>query len=461
LTVFLERNQTVPGQALRQAAPACETDGIMTVWLELTIVVGLILLNGFFAMAEMAIVSSRRLRLQQMADSGSRGAARALELADNPSRFLSGIQVGITLIGILSGAFGGATLGARFGIVLNEFPAINPRGPEIAFFLVVVAITALSVVVGELVPKRIALLKPERIASAVSHPLQIVVIAARPLVWILEKATALLLWLMRVPERRADNVTEEEVRLAIAEGTEAGVIDEVEEEMIHGVLALADNSVAAIMVPRPDVFWIDLDDNKEVVIKEILDCPYSRIVVVRGGDLGRPLGVLQKKDLLEDLIAGREIDVEKRLIQPVFVPESLPALRLLETFRKVKVHVAFVVDEYGDFLGVATLNDVLQGIAGDLPEEHPQVSEEIAPRPDGSWLVDGRASITELTDKLKLENTSGEFHTAAGLALERLARIPVEGDTFVFGNWRVEILDMDGKRIDKLMFTPHESEQAD
>jgi len=433
----------------------------MTVWLELTIVVGLILLNGFFAMAEMAIVSSRRLRLQQMADEGSRGAVRALQLADNPSRFLSGVQVGITLIGILSGAFGGATLGARLGIVLNEYALINPRGPEIAFFLVVVAITALSVIVGELVPKRIALLTPERIAAFVARPLQIVVIGARPVVWLLENATGLLLWLLRVPERRSDNVTEEEVRLAIAEGTEAGVIDEVEEEMIHGVLALADNSVASLMVPRPDVYWIDLDDNRETIEKEIADCPYSRIVVVRSGDLGRPVGVLQKKDLVEDLMAGRGLQVEKHMIDPVFVPETMPALRLLETFRKVRVHIAFVVDEYGDFLGVATLNDVLEGIAGDLPEEHEQVSDEIVRRADGSWLVDGRASIADLAEKLNLEIASGEFHTVAGFALERLARIPVEGDAFIFGSWRIEILDMDGKRIDKLLFTPHHTEQAD
>lgn len=445
------------------AARGCNVQDkiIMTVWLELTIVVGLIVLNGFFAMAEMAIVSSRRLRLQQMADEGSRGAARALQLAENPSRFLSGVQVGITLIGILSGAFGGATLGARLGEVLNEYPLLYPRGPEIAFFVVVVAITALSVIVGELVPKRIALLKPERIAAFVARPLQIVVLIARPLVWVLENATALLLWILQVPERRSDNVTEEEVKLAIAEGTEAGVIDEVEEQMIHGVLALADNSVAAIMVPRPDVYWIDLDDDKDVVTREIADCPYSRIVVVRGGDLGRPLGVLQKKDLVDDLMAGRGLQVETHMIDPVFVPETMPALRLLETFRKVRVHIAFVVDEYGDFLGIATLNDVLEGIAGQLPEEHPQISEEIVQRPDGSWLVDGRAAITDLVDKLKLENVGGEFHTAAGFALERLARIPVEGDAFVAGNWRVEIIDMDGKRIDKLLFTPHHSEQAD
>lgn len=431
----------------------------MTVWLESAIVVGLILLNGFFAMAELAIVSSRRIRLQQMAEAGSHGAARALLLAENPGRFLSGVQVGITLIGILSGAFGGATLGARLGQVLNAYPLFAPRGEEIAFIVVVIAITALSVVVGELVPKRIALLQPERIAAAVAGTLQILVLIARPLVWFLETSTALLLKLLRIPEKRTDTVTEEEVKIAIAEGTEAGVIDEVEEEMIHGVLALADSSVASIMVPRPDVYWVDISDDPRVVEREIADCPYSRIVVARDGDLGRPLGVVQKKDLVGDLIAGRGIRIEERLIEPAFVPESMPVLRLLETFKTAPVHIAFVVDEYGDFLGVATLNDVLEGIAGDLGEEHnDQPSENIVRRPDGSWLVDGRASAADLVEKLKLPDATGEFHTAAGFALERLARIPVECEIFEIPGWRVEILDMDGKRIDKLLFMPtHET----
>jgi putative hemolysin len=426
----------------------------MTVWLEIAIVVGLTLLNGFFAMAELAIVSSRRIRLQQMAEAGSSGAARALALAENPGRFLSGVQVGITLIGILSGAYGGATLGARLGAILNQYPLFAPRGEDIAFIVVVVAITALSVVVGELVPKRVALLKPERIATIVAGPLQLLVLIARPLVWFLETSTAILLKLCRIPDKRSDGVTEEEVKIAIAEGTEAGVIDEVEEEMIHGVLALADSSVTSIMVPRPDVYWIDLSDKKEDIEREIADCPYSRIVVVRDGDLGRPLGVLQKKDLVADMLAGHGIRIEERLIEPPFVPETMPVLRLLETFKTASVHLAFIVDEYGDFLGIATLNDVLEGIAGDLGDEHEQLADDIVRRPDGSWLVDGRAPASDLIEKLKLPESDGDYHTAAGFALERLAHIPVECETFEIPGWRVEILDMDGKRIDKLLFTP-------
>jgi putative hemolysin len=432
----------------------------MSIWLELAVVVGLTLLNGLFAMAEMAIVSSRRIRLQQMAENGSRGAARALALAENPSRFLSGVQVGITLIGILSGAFGGATLGARLGEVLNRYPILDPYGDEIAFGAVVVAITFMSLIVGELVPKRIALNSPEPIAAKLARPLQIIVMIARPMVWLLEITTAAVLSLLRVRTDRPDGVTEEEVKLAIAEGTESGVIDEVEEEMIHGVLALADRSVEAVLTPRTDVYWIDLDDEPERIAREIADCPYSRIVVARGGDIGRPIGIVQKKDLLTDLIAGKPLRVEENLIQPLFVPETLPVLRLLEMFRTANVHIALVVDEYGDFTGVATLHDVLEGIAGDIAQEHEGVAQEIVKRADGSWLVDGRAPIETLKEELGIDEAAEDYHTAAGLALEKLARIPVEGDSFVVGDWRVEVIDMDGKRIDKLIFIPLEPAKA-
>jgi putative hemolysin len=425
----------------------------MTIWLELLIVVALILLNGFFAMAEMSIVSSRRTRLQAMSEDGRGGAARALELADNPGRFLSGVQVGITGIGVLSGAYGGATIGTRLGEYLNTFALFAPRGHEIAVALVVLGITLLSLVVGELVPKRIALTNPEGIASRVARPLQIVVLIARPLVWLLELITRATLALLRIPEERRDLVTEEEVKIAIAEGTESGAIDEVEQEMIHGVLGLADSPVSAVMTPRPDVHWIDLDDDAKSVAREIADCPYSRVVVARGGDLGHPLGVVQKKDLVGDLIAGAGLNIEKHMLQPNYVPETMPALRVLELFRNVPVHIAFVVDEYGDFLGLATLNDILGAVAGNLPEEFHSVGADVQQRPDGTWLVDGRASAEEVADKLGIDN-DGDYHTAAGLALERLARIPEEGDTFRVGGWQVEVIDMDGKRIDKLLFVP-------
>jgi putative hemolysin len=431
----------------------------MEVAIDIATLLALFILNGFFAMAEMSIVSSRRTRLQQMADEGRPGAAQALTLADNPGSFLSSVQVGITLIGILSGAFGGATLGVRLGPVLDSVPWIAPYGTQIAVALVVIGITAASVIVGELVPKRIALASPEKIAVRVARPLQILAAVARPFVWLLERSSAPLLKLAGVPEHRTHTMTEEEVKFAIAEGTEAGVIDAVEEEMIHGVLGLADRSVAAIMTPRPDVQWIDLDDDREAIAREIACCPFSRLVVARGGDLGRPLGVIQKKDLVADLLSGVTLDLEPHVREPVYIPETAQVLRMLEMFRAVSLHVAFVVDEYGDFLGLVTLTDVLEAIAGEIPEEHAQ-SEDIVRRADGSWLVDGRAPVDVLKDKLGINQADGDFHTAAGLALEQLARIPDEGDTFEIGDWKVEVIDMDGKRIDKLLFMPSADAQA-
>jgi putative hemolysin len=432
----------------------------MTVWLELAIVVGLILLNGFFALAEMSVVSSRRLRLQQMAENGSGGAARALALADNPSRFLSGVQVGITLIGILSGAIGGATLGLRLGAVLDKMPILQGRGHEIAVAVVVVGITMLSLIVGELVPKRIALSNPEGIASRVAGPLHYVVLIARPLVWLLEKTTALTMMILRIRDQRTENVTEEEVKLAIAEGTEAGVIDPIEKDMLHGVLALADNPVTSVMTPRPDVYWIDLNDDAKTIATEVSDCPYSRLVVVRGGDIGHPIGVVQKRDLVPGLVANGKIDIEANLREATYVPENISVLRLLEIFRKTPIHIAFVVDEYGDFLGLVSLTDILGAVAGQIPEEHDTGVAHMKRRADGSWLVDGRTPVEEVASKFKIAIENGDFHTAAGLALDRLARIPSEGEAFMLEGWRIEVLDMDGKRVDKLLFVPPDGPDA-
>lgn len=441
-------------------APAVQEHPIMTVWLELAIVVGLILLNGFFALAEMSVVSSRRLRLQQMAEEGSRGAARALSLAENPSRFLSGVQVGITLIGILSGAIGGATLGLRLGGILDAIPILAGRGHEIAVAVVVVGITLLSLIVGELVPKRIALTDPEGIASRVAGPLHYVVLVARPLVWLLEKTTALMLVILRIRDERSENVTEEEVKLAIAEGTEAGAIDPIEKELLHGVLALADNPVTSIMTPRPDVYWIDLDDDQKTIAREVSDCPYSRLVVLRRGDIGRPLGVVQKRDLVSGLVINGKIDIEGNLREPTYVPENISVLRVLEIFRKTPIHISFVVDEYGDFLGLVTLTDVLGAVAGQIPEEHDTGAAHMKRRADGSWLVDGRTPVEEVASKFGIAIENGDFHTAAGLALDRLARIPSEGEAFMMEGWRIEVLDMDGKRVDKLLFVPPEQPEA-
>jgi len=427
----------------------------MGIWLELAIIVGLIVFNGFFALAEIAVVSSRRLRLQQMAEAGNSGASQALALADDPGRFLSSVQVSITLIGIFSGAFGGATIGARLGDVMDGLPIVGSRGHEVAFLIVVVFITALSVVVGELVPKRLALSNPEPLAARVARPLNIIAALFRPFVWVLSRTSDAIMALIGVRNSGQQTMTEEEVRFAIAEGTEAGVIDAVEKDMIHGVLELADRSVASIMTPRPDVYWIDLDDKPETVARDIMECPYSRIVIARDGDMSHPLGVVQKKDLVSDLVRGEGIKLESLVLQPSHVPEGIPAMRMLQIFRTTPLHIAFVFDEYGDFQGLVTLTDIMTAVAGDLPEEHKAPPQELLKRDDGSWLVDGRAAIDDVKETLGLRmETNGDFHTAAGLALEVLARIPAEGESFEVEGWRVEVIDMDGNRIDKLLFIP-------
>lgn len=427
----------------------------MGIRLEVAIVVGLILLNGFFALAEMAIVASRRVRLQQLAEAGSTGAARALALSEDPGRFLSSVQVGITLIGVLSGAFGGSTLGARLGSVLIELGWFGTYGDDLAFFTVVLVITALSVVIGELVPKRFALANPERLAVRVARPLDIFSHVFRPFVWVLGRSSDALLALFGLKQEASQGMTEEEIRFAIAEGTHSGVIDDVEEEMIHGVLELADRPVQAIMTPRPDIYWIDLDDPADEIARDVAECPYSRLVVARDGDMSHPMGVVQKKDLVASLMDGTGLQIEEHLLEPLHVPEGSPAMHVLQNFRTRPLRVAFVFDEYGDFQGLVTLTDIMSAIAGQLPEEHRPTPQEIFQRDDGSWLVDGRASVTEVKEALDLTiSTDGEFHTAAGLALDALERIPVEGDSFTIDGWRVEVIDMDGNRIDKLLFIP-------
>jgi putative hemolysin len=427
----------------------------MGIWLELAILVGLLLLNAFFPLSEIAIISSRRTRLQQLADEGSRGAQRALALSEHPGRFLSSVLVGNTLTAILIGGVSGATLGARLGGVLDDVLVSPPYGEQIGFFLVAIGVTAMTVTAGELIPKRFALSDPEAIASRVAQPIGWVGTIAMPFVWVLERSTTALLRLMGVRDRGKDSVTEEEVKLAIAEGTEAGVIDAVEEEMIHGVLELADRSVASIMTPRPDVYWIDLDDEPETIARDVVECPYSRIVIARDGDMSHPLGVVQKKDLVPTLIQGQGIDLEALVRQPSHVPEGIPAMRMLQIFRTTPLHIAFVFDEYGDFQGLVTLTDIMSAVAGELPEEHRPPPQELVKRDDGSWLVDGRAAIDEVKETLGLRmEINGDFHTAAGLALEVLARIPTEGEQFEVEGWRVEVVDMDGNRIDKLLFIP-------
>lgn len=422
--------------------------------IELLVVFGLTLLNGFFSMSEMAIVSARRARLDAMAEAGVAGAARASALAHEPTRFLSAVQFGITLVGVVSGAFGTATLGQKLAEFLGRFPLFGTYAEPVAYACVVVGITFLSIVLGELVPKRIALAYPEAVAVRVAKPIAMIGAAGRPIVTLLGVSSAIILKALRVPQTRDQSVTEEEVHTMLQEGTESGVIDPAERAMVREVIGLAETPVSDIMTRRAEVYWVDVSDDPKVWRAELRQCPYSRVVVAKGGSIDEPLGFVHKKDLLDLLLEGKPLDIETAVREPLFVPEVSSVLDVLELFRNKRNHFAFVLDEFGTFEGVVTLTDVLEAITGDIPEEHEEIEgRTIIERQDGSYLVDGRTEISELEERLNVEVPSdARFRTVAGLALEAFGRIPAEGETADLDPWIIEIMDMDGRRIDKLLF---------
>jgi putative hemolysin len=423
--------------------------------LEIGIILTLTLLNGVFAMSELAVVSSRRARLQSMVDHGVRGARGAMRLIDNPSRFLSTVQIGITMVSVIAGAYGGATLGERFGGWLDTVPAMSGHGRTIGVASVIVVITFLSIVIGELIPKRIALLAPERIASIVSGPMRTLSRVASPFVWLLGTSTDLLLRLLGMHGARDETVTEDEVRSMISEGTEAGVFDPREKEMIDGVLRLADRTVRAIMTPRPDVVWLDVGDSQEMVINEIRTSGHSRFPVCRG-ELDEVVGIIHNTDLLELAFAGKPLDLVGAAAKPLVVHDGTPIMRLLDMIKKSGLHMAIVVDEYGSIEGIVTITDILEAIAGDLPEGGEEVDKDAIQREDGSWLVNGSMPVDEFEDTIGIRGlrNGGDYHTIAGFVLHGIGRIPTSGESLEHQDVRFEVMDMDGRRIDKILVVP-------
>ena len=421
----------------------------------IAVVLLLIVLNGLFAMTELAVVSSRKSRLQARAERGDRGARKALKLSEEPTQFLSSVQVGITLIGILAGAYGQATIAGEINTFLEAtFPAAAAWSEVVATGLVVVCITYVSVIVGELVPKRIALIFPEPVASRMAAPISAVAVVLKPFVMLLTISTSGILKALGIKDKDGTDVTQEEVETILAEGTSAGLIEPEEQLMIEEILRLGDRPIRVAMTPRPEVFWIALDDTEKQLRDEIRTCPYSRIVVARESDVDNPIGVVHKKDLLDSLLDNGEFNIEKLVAEPAFIPQSTSVLKALEILKGSRVHMAFIVDEYGAFEGVVTATDILEMIAGDFNESHDEVNADIIKRDDGSWLVDGRTDIDELADELGEEfgETDG-FHTVAGLVLHKLSRVPNEGEILQLGRFEVEVVDMDDRRIDKLLFT--------
>lgn len=430
--------------------------------IEIAVVFALILFNGFLAMSELAVVSSRRSRLQSLAKRRhGAGARTVLELLDDPSGFLSTVQVGITLVGVLAGAFSGARLAARFGAWLDSWPLIAPYGEPVALVLVVLSITFVSLIIGELVPKRVALSDPERIALIVAPVMRVLARFAAPAVWFLRSATDAVLSVLRVSRRRPTTVTEDEVRMLVAEGTRAGVFVPKEREMIEGVLRLADRTARAIMTPRTEVAWIEEHATAAEIAAQLSERRLSRFPVCRE-TIDNPLGIVQMKDLARVLLAGEPLVLTDVLRPPLVVLDGTPVLRLLDSFRREGMHMAIVVDEYGATQGVVTLADILEAVAGTLPEQGEAPEALMVQRDDGSWLVDGSVAIDEFEDRVGVSGlrNSGSYSTVAGYVLFRLGRLPVVGEAFSDRTGRYEVVDMDGRRIDKLAFTPRPEEEG-
>lgn len=423
----------------------------MVLW-ELLVVLLLIAFNGVFAMSELAIVSARRARLQVLASEGRRGAETALALAADPGRFLSTVQIGITLIGIFAGAYGGAALAGPLADYLARWPTLAQWAHPLALGIVVVGITYLSLIVGELVPKQLALRDPERVAVVIAPPMHTLSRLTAPLVALLDVSTRLGLRLCGASERSESRVTDEEIHTLIAEATESGVVERSEQAMIRGVMRLADRPVGALLTPRTDIVWLDIEASPEETAALLRASPYSRYPVCNG-TVDDVLGVVQAKDLLDAAFAGRAPDLRGLIREPAVVPDSCDALRLLEQLRTSALPMALVVDEYGDLCGLVTATDILEAIVGELAEADGSFDPQVVTREDGSWLLDGRLPADELKELLSVATLpgDGEFNTLAGFVMTTLDTMPTVGDHFDAVGFRFEVVDIDGRRIDKLL----------
>ncbi len=432
---------------------------------EIFFILLLILLNGIFAMSEMAIVSARKVRLQQFANQGNIKARRALKLADSPNQFLSTVQIGITLIGTLAGAFGGATLAEKLAIELKRVPIafFSVNSDAIALFLVVLTISYLSLVVGELVPKRLALNNPEQIAIGMASPMQVLARITAPAVHLLSYSTDIVLRLLGIGPSTEPEITEEEIKILIEQGTEAGTFEEAEQDMLNRVFRLGDRRVSALMTPRPDIVWLDLEDSSDVNRYKMINCSHTRFPVCQG-EIDNVLGVLQVNTLLAQCLAGQGLDLTSSLRSPVFVPESTRVLKVLELFKQSGPHLALVVDEYGIIQGLVTLNDILEAIIGDIPSVDDTDEAQAVQREDGSWLVDGMLPVEEFRQLFDIEELPGEqrgnYHTLGGFVITHLGRIPTAADRFEWSGLRFEVMDMDGNRVDKVLVMPISKESS-
>lgn len=423
---------------------------------EILILILLILTNGLFSLSEMAVVSARKVRLQQRAEEGNRGAKTALNLAIQPTRFLSTVQVGITLIGILSGAFGGATVAEALTAYFAQFPALEPYSGALGIGIVVVVVSYFSLVFGELIPKRVALNNAERIAATVAPIMQFVATITRPIVSLLSFSTELVVRLLGIKPTSEPTITEEEVKILIEQGRESGVFEDVEQEIVERVFRLSDRTVNSLMTHRSEIVWLDVEDPLEENIQKILASGHTNFLVCKG-ELDHVLGILRARDLLKEYLEGRSVAIPTSLPMPPFVPEGMKALEVVARLRYDKSPVALIVDEYGTIDGMVTLTDVLEAIVGDIPALDDKGEPAATQREDGSWLLDGMMSVDEFQMLFDLDDLPEEadgYDTLGGLFMAQLGRVPVLGDKFEWNDLRFEVIDMDGHRVDKVLVTP-------
>jgi magnesium and cobalt exporter, CNNM family len=415
-------------------------------------------------MSEISVFAARRSRLHQRAEKGDRRAAAALGLAEKPNDFLSTVQVGMTAVGVLAGAFGGATIADQLAVRLRAVPALAPYGNALALGLVVVAITYLTLIFGELVPKRLALLNPERTAGLIARPMRNLSLVALPLVRLLSGSTALVLKLLGARPSGEPVITEDEIKFLIAQATRAGTFEEAEQQMVERVFRLGDRRVATLLTPRIRIVWLDLHDTPEEVARKISGSPYSRFPV-GDGSLDNCVGYVQSRDLLDRSLAGQSVDVRSALRQPLIVPESTRALAVLERFKTTGTHLALVIDEYGGIEGLVTLNDMLEAIVGDMPDAGEENEPPAVQREDGSWLVDGAMSVEDFRELLHVSRLPGEerggYHTLGGFVMATLGRVARSGDHFHSGGLRFEVVDMDGHQVDKVLVSAESPEIPD
>ena len=430
--------------------------------IEIVVVFALILLNGFFALSEMAVMTARKTRLRQQASSSKR-AKVALELSEAPERFLSSVQVWITLIGILTGYFGGDAIADALAVELRRIDLIAHYASPISVAISVGTILFISVVLGELVPKRLAIVRPEVIATAVAIPMRFLATLAKPVVVMLAWSTEFLFKLFPVKHGDEGDVTEEEIKMLVAESHEQGVIDVDERNMVNRVLNLGDRSVDSLMTPRPRMVWLDTEASLEKNLSVLRDTPFSRYPVYRGSDKD-VLGVVQSKSLLIPMVGGGQPELFTHIVPPLYVPESSKAMQLLGEFRDAEAEFAFVVDEYGDIQGMVTLNNLMGAVFGPLAKSLEAGEPTVVQRADGSWLIDGSLGVDDLRELLGLselpQEEEQEFRTLAGMIMAHYARIPVVGEVFEHGGFSFEIVDLDGARIDKVLVCPLNAEPA-